>query len=168
MTCILKKWLKNNESNIKKRIIKAWILVIKKSANLYLRQFADSEERTGSRGQAPRICFANPRLYVPRAPPRRTARDGLSVRSLLKKKRKIKNRETKIASLPWWRRTGSRGQAPCICFANPRLYVPRAPPRRTARDGLSVRSLLKKKRKIKSRETKIASLLWWRRTGSNR
>lgn len=49
----LKKWLKNNESKIKKRIIKAWILVIKKSANLYLRQFADLEETDGIEGASP-------------------------------------------------------------------------------------------------------------------
>ncbi|HAX83219.1 MAG TPA: hypothetical protein DCY15_01580, partial [Ruminococcaceae bacterium] len=110
-----KKRLKNNEYNeynIKKGIIKTLILSIKKSANLYLQWLADSEERTGSKGQAPRICFANPRLYVPRAPPRRTARDGLSVRSLLKKKRKIKNRETKIASLSLVETDGIEGASP--------------------------------------------------------
>ena len=40
-------------------------------------------ETVGIEGQAPRICFANSPILVPRAPLRRTARDGRWVRSPL-------------------------------------------------------------------------------------
>ena len=114
---------------------------------------------TGSRGASPSHLLRKSPIICPScsAEANRTRRtDGFIPFEKVKQNKKAEKR--KFISLSWWRRTGSRGQAPRICFANPRLYVPRAPSRRTARDGLTVRSLLKRKNKIKKQRNENSFL----------